>query len=92
MIIQIVTQILNNQSFFIVYLSVNFVVVFITSKFKKLFDIFEYERNKDWLNAWKQSLIQRMNMNNDHYFFHWVKIIYVESWFIIDKKIHNLMN
>jgi len=47
MIIQIVTQILNNQSFFIVYLSVNFVVVFITSKFKKLFDIFEYERNKD---------------------------------------------
>ncbi len=33
-----------------------------------------------------------MNMNNDHYFFHHVKIIYVESWLIIDKKTHNLMS
>jgi len=33
-----------------------------------------------------------MNMNDNHYFFHQVKIIYVESRLIIDKKTHNLMN
>ncbi len=83
---------MNNQSFFIIHSSANFVVVFITFKFKKLLDIFKYKKNKDWLNAWKQSLIQRMNMNDDCYFFHWIKIIYIESWFIINKKTHNLMN
>ncbi len=92
MIVQIIAQILNNQSLFIIHLSVNSVAVFITSRFEKLLDIFKYEKNKDWLNAWEQSLIQRMNMNDDCYFFHRVKIIYVESWFIIDKKTHNLMN
>ncbi len=92
MIIQIIAQILNNQSSFIIHLFANSVAVIITSRFKKLFDIFKYEKNKNQLNAWKQSLIQRMNMNDDHYFFHWVKIIYVESWFIINKKIHNLMS
>ncbi len=51
MIAQIVAQILNNQSFFIVHLSANSVAVFIASKFKKLSDIFKYERNKDQLNA-----------------------------------------
>ncbi len=91
-IAQIIQQILNNQSFLVVHLSANFVAVFIASKFKKLLDISKYERNKDWLNAWKQSLIQCMNMNDDHYFFHQVKIIYVESRLIIDKKTHNLMN
>ena len=92
MIVQIFAQILNNQSFFIIHLSANFVAVFIASRFKKLLDIFEYERNKDQLNAWEQSLIQRMNMNDDHYLSHRVKIIYVESWLIIDKKTLNLMN
>ncbi len=92
MITQIIVQILNNQSFFIIHLSVNFVAVIIASRFKKLLNISEYERNKDRLNAWKQSLIQRINLNDDHYFSHRVKIIYVESWLIIDKKIHNLMN
>jgi len=92
MIVQIFAQILNNQSFFIIHLSANFVAVFIASRFKKLLDIFEYERNKDQLNAWEQSLIQRMNMNDNHYLSHRVKIIYVESWLIIDKKTHNLMN
>ncbi len=91
-IAQIVAQILNNQSFFIIHLSANSVTVFIASRFKKLFDISKYEKNKDQLNAWKQSLIQRMNVNNDHYFSHRVKIVYVESWFIIDKKTHNLMS
>ena len=92
MIAQIIAQILNNQSSFIIHLFANSVAIFITFKFMKLLDIFKYEKNKDWLNAWKQSLIQRMKMNDDHYFSHRVKIIYVESQFIINKKIHNLMN
>ncbi len=91
-IAQIIAQILNNQSSFIIHLSANFVAVIIASKFEKLFDISEYERNKDQLNAWEQSLIQRMNMNDDHYFSYRVKIVYVESRLIIDKKTHNLMN
>ncbi len=92
MIAQIVAQTLNNQSSFVVHLSANSVVAFIASRFKKLLDISEYERNKNRLNAWKQSLIQRMNMNDDHYFSHRVKIVYVESRLIIDKKTHNLMS
>ncbi len=92
MIAQIVAQILNNQSFFIVHFSANSVAVFIASRFKKLLDISEYEKNKDQLNAWEQSLIQRMNVNDNRYFSHQVKIIYVESWLIIDKKTHNLMS
>ncbi len=79
MIAQIITQILNNQSSFIIHLFANSVAVFIAFKFKKLLNISEYKRNKDQLNAKEQSLIQRMNMNDDHYFFHQVKIIYVES-------------
>jgi len=51
MIAQIVTQILNNQSFLVVHSSANSVAVFIASRFKKLFDISEYEKNKDRLNA-----------------------------------------
>jgi len=47
MIAQIITQILNNQSLFIIHLSTNSVAVFITSRFKKLLDIFKYEKNKD---------------------------------------------
>ncbi len=46
-IAQIVAQTLNNQSFLVVHLSANSVAVFIASRFKKLPDIFEYERNKD---------------------------------------------
>jgi len=47
MIVQIIAQILNNQSLFIIHLSVNSVAVFITSRFEKLLDIFKYEKNKD---------------------------------------------
>jgi len=47
MIAQIVAQILNNQSFFIVHFSANSVAAFIASKFKKLLDISEYEKDKD---------------------------------------------
>ncbi len=46
-IIQIVAQILNNQSSFVVHFFANFIAVFITFRFKKLFDIFKYEKNKD---------------------------------------------
>ncbi len=79
-ITQIIAQILNNQSFLVIHSSANSIAIFIAFKFKKLLNIFKYEKNKDQLNAWKQSLIQRMNMNDNHYFFHQVKIIYVESW------------
>jgi len=50
-ITQIIAQILNNQSFLVVHFSANSVAVFITSRFKKLLDISEYERDKDQLNA-----------------------------------------
>jgi len=46
-IVQIVAQILNNQSFFIVHLSANSVTVFIASRFEKLLNISEYEYEKD---------------------------------------------
>jgi len=51
MIAQIIAQILNNQSLLIVHLSVNSVAVIIASRFEKLFNISEYERDKDRLNA-----------------------------------------
>jgi len=46
-ITQIVAQILNNQSLLVIHLSVNSVIVFIAFKFKKLLNIFKYEKNKD---------------------------------------------
>jgi len=50
-IAQIITQILNNQSSFIVHFFANSVAVIIASRFKKLLDISEYEKDKDRLNA-----------------------------------------
>jgi len=47
MIVQIIAQILNNQSFFIIHLFANSVAVFIASRFEKLLDIFKYKRDKD---------------------------------------------
>ncbi len=84
MITQIIAQTLCNQSFFNVQVFANSVAVSIFIRFKKLFDISEYKKNKNHLNVWKQNLIQRMNMNDDHYFSHWAKIIYVESRLIIN--------
>jgi hypothetical protein len=46
-IAQIIAQILNNQSLFIVHLFANSVAVFIASRFEKLLNISEYEKNKD---------------------------------------------
>ena len=43
-IAQIIAQILNNQSLFIIHSSANSVAVFITFRFKKLLDISEYEK------------------------------------------------
>jgi len=51
MIAQIVAQILNNQSSFIIHLFANSVTVIITFRFKKLLNIFKYEKDKDQLNA-----------------------------------------
>jgi len=51
MIAQIVAQTLHNQSFFVVQDSANSVAVSIFIRFKKLFDISEYERDKDHLNV-----------------------------------------
>jgi len=51
MIAQIIAQILNNQSSLIIHSSANSVAVIIASRFEKLLDISEYERNKDRLNA-----------------------------------------
>jgi len=42
---------LNKQSSFIIQFFANFVAVIIAFKFKKLLNIFEYEKNKDQLNA-----------------------------------------
>jgi len=61
MIVQIIAQILNNQSFLIIHLSANSVAVFITFKFEKLFDIFEYENNKNNHNA------RITNFEKEHY-------------------------
>jgi len=51
MIAQIIIQILNNQFSLVIHFFANFVAVFITSRFKKLFDISEYKKDKDQLNA-----------------------------------------
>ena len=59
---------------------------------EKLPDITEYEGEEVKLDAWEQSLIQRMHVNNDRYPFDQAKIAYAESRLTIGKKAHNLMN
>jgi len=51
MIAQIIAQIMNNQSLFIIQLSANSVAAIIIFRFKKLSNISEYEEDKDQLNA-----------------------------------------
>jgi len=58
---------------------------------EKLPDIVEYDEDRDKLNAWKQSLKQRMHMNHDRYTIDEAKIAYAESRLIIGKKTHILM-
>ena len=62
-----------------------------THRFKKLSDTAEYDGDRDRLNAWKQSLRQRLNMNHNQYLTDHEKIAYAESQLIIGKKAHNLM-
>ncbi len=96
LIAQAVTQTLWNQSLsliFVIHLSSASVTVtvILVRLSEKLSDIVEYNEDKDKLNAWKQSLKQRMHMNHDQYIIDEVKIIYIEFRLIIEKKTHILM-
>jgi hypothetical protein len=62
------------------------------SRSKKLSNISKYDEDEFQLNAWEQSLIQRMHINNDRYSFEQFKIAYEENRLTIEKKAHNLMN
>jgi hypothetical protein len=62
------------------------------SRSKKLLDISKYDENEARLNFWEQSLIQRMHINYNRYFFDEFKIAYAKNRLIIEKKTHNLMN
>ena len=59
---------------------------------EKLPDIPEYDGDEARLDAWEQSLIQRMHINNDRYPSDESKIAYAENRLIIGKTAHNLMN
>ncbi|KAI4085795.1 MAG: hypothetical protein L6R37_008469, partial [Teloschistes peruensis] len=58
---------------------------------EKLPDTPEYDGDRDRLDAWEQSLIQRMHVNHDRYPTDREKIAYAESRLTIGKKAHNLM-
>ncbi len=96
LIAQTVTQTLRNQSLSsisVIHLSSASVAVavILVRLSEKLSDIIKYDEDKDKLNAWKQSLKQRIHMNHDRYIIDEVKIIYVEFRLIIEKKTHILM-
>ncbi len=96
LIAQAVTQTLRNQplsSISVIHLpsaSVTVAAILVRLS-EKLSDIVEYDEDRDKLNAWKQSLKQRMHMNHDRYIIDEAKIVYVESRLIIGKKTHILM-
>lgn len=58
---------------------------------EKLPDIDKYEGDRDNLDAWEQSLVQRMHVNHDRYPTDLAKIAYAESRLTIGKKASNLM-
>ena len=62
-----------------------------THRSEKLPDTAEYDEDRDCLDAWEQSLRQRLNMNHNQYLTDCKKIAYAESQLIIEKKAHNLM-
>ena len=66
--------------------------VSVIHQFKKFSDTAEYNRDRNCLNIWKQSLKQQLHMNHNQYFINYKKITYTESQLIIKKKTHNLMN
>ena len=59
---------------------------------EKLPDIAEYDGNMDILDAWEQSLVQKMYANHDRYPTDQNKINYGENRLTVGKKAHNLMN
>lgn len=59
---------------------------------EKLPDISEYEGDQDKLDAWEQTLIQRMHVNHDRYPTDGDKIAYAELKLAVGKKASNLMN
>ena len=59
---------------------------------EKLPDIAEYDGNMDILDAWEQSLVQKMYANHDRYPTDQSKINYGENRLTVGKKAHNLMN
>ncbi len=96
LIAQAVAQTLRNQplsSISVIHLpSASVTVAAISVRLsEKLSDIVEYDEDRDKLNAWEQSLKQRMHMNHDRYIIDEVKIVYVEFRLIIGKKTHILM-
>ncbi len=59
---------------------------------EKLPDISEYEGDQDKLDAWEQTLIQRMHVNHDRYPTDGDKIAYAELKLAVGRKASNLMN
>ena len=59
---------------------------------EKLPDIVEYDGDMDKLDAWEQSLVQKMYANHDRYPTDQNKINYGENRLTVGKKAHNLMN
>ena len=96
MIVQIVAQTLAQQPLPLSPV-VNFSISLLqatapaTHRSEKLPDTAEYDEDRDHLNAWEQSLRQRLNINHDQYLTNCEKIAYAESQLIIGKKAHNLM-
>ena len=58
---------------------------------EKLPDISEYDGERDRLDAWEQSLLQKMTANDDRFPDERNKIAYAESRLTIEKKAHSLM-
>ena len=59
---------------------------------EKLPDITEYDGNMELLDAWEQSLVQKMYANHDRYPTDLNKINYAENRLTAGKKAHILMN
>lgn len=62
-----------------------------TFRSEKLPDISEYDGDRDRLDAWEQSLVQKMTANDDRFPEEHNKIAYAESRLTIGKKAHSLM-
>lgn len=62
-----------------------------TFRSEKLPDIPEYDGDRDRLDAWEQSLVQKITANDDRFPEEHNKIAYAESRLTIGKKAHSLM-